>query len=238
MSFGKSSGNRDFGPNAKLYYFKLKTKDLPEPLWEVKQKEGDDLVVVDAAAKFVDGDIIDIQNKEFQHGKKVIKSVTVTFHDTAAGKNDVYFVTVPHTYLGRNILNSLLGLKTYGGVQIGLYTSKPKPDPKDPTKMRPGFHSAAVRQGGQLVYGKFKFEELPVIPKIKVGADIFGDDTDITAFFTTHMEEMRKAVRASLTANVPAGAGADGVDTGAEHIDTGAPEDEPEGTAPVAPLPF
>ncbi len=206
MAFGKTSGGRNYGPNAQIFYFQLKTKDLPEPVFEVKQKQGEDLVVVDTGVRFVEGNLIDIQNKEFKHGKKTIKSVSAVFQDTSKGKNEVYFVGIPHTYLGRNILNSLLALKTFGGIQIGVYKSKPRPDLKNPGVMREGFASSAVRQNGQLVYGKFKNEELPKIPKVQVGEETFGDSTEITAFFTAQVGELAKAVKtaAPAYADVPA----------------------------------
>jgi hypothetical protein len=201
MAFGKSSG-RSFGPNAKLYYVKLKTKDLPEPLFEVKLKKGEkDYEIVDPAARFVSGNIIDIQNRETKHEKKTIKSVSVTMQDG----DEYYFVGIPHTYLGRNILNSLLGLKTFNGVEIGVYQSKPKPDPKDPNKMRPGFASSAVRQAGKLVYGKFKQEELPKIEKVKVGNELFSDTTAIEAFLIKQVEELGKVVKDNAPAGVNTG---------------------------------
>ena len=153
-----------FGPNTKVFYAKLKTKDLPAPVWEIAKKDGDNFVVVDPAAKFVSGNVVALQNKETKFEKKTIKSVTVVLFDP---KEDMaIYAGVPHTYLGRNILNSLLSLKTFNGVEIGVYQSKPKPDLKNPGKMRPGYASSAVRQGGQLVYGKFKNEELPKIPNV------------------------------------------------------------------------
>lgn len=201
MAFGKTSGGRNYGPNAKLFYFRLKTKDLPEPKFEVSVKKAgaeggkDAYETVDDNARFVEGNLIEISNKEFKHDKKTIKSVSVTLQDTSEGKNEVYFVTIPHTYLGRNILNSLIALKSFEGVQIAVYKGKPRPDKNDPSKMIEGFHSSAVRQNGELVYGKFKNEELPKIPKVKVGEQLFSDDTEITSFFIAQVNELAKALK-------------------------------------------
>lgn len=239
MAFGNSLGGRNYGPNAKLFYFKLKTKDLPEPVFEVKTKVGDKLEEVKTAVptKAVEGDLVDIANKEFKYDKKTIKSVTVTLHDNSEGKNEWYFVGVPHTYLGRNILNSLLGLKTYGGVQIAVYKGKPKPDKADPTKMKEGFHSSAIRQGGELVYGKFKNEELPKIPKVKVGSELFSDTTEIEAFFIAQVAEMSKVVKAAAPKVAAATSGSGDGDAGAE--DTGADDlVGVEGAGPDDKLPF
>lgn len=232
MAFGKTSGGRNFGPNAQIFYFQLKTKDLPEPVFEVKQKQGENLVVVDTGVRFVEGRLIDIQNKEFKHGKKTIKSVSAVFQDTKGGKNEVYFVGIPHTYLGRNILNSLIALQTFDNIQIGVYKSKPKPDLKNPAVMREGFASSAVRQNGQLVYGKFKNEELPPIPKVQVGEETFGDSTKITEFFTAQVAELAKAVKSAAPAyaDVPATASSGTASSGgpdAEDIAAAPEGDEP-----------
>lgn len=219
MAFGKSSGGHNFPPGTKVYYGKIKTKDLPAPIIEIKKKEGDDMAIVDPAAKFVSGNLISIHNKEFKHDKKVIKSVSAAFQD----KDEVVFLSIPHTYLGRNILNSLLALKTFNGVEIGVYQSKPKPDAKD----QRGFPSSAVRQNGELVYGKFKKEELPEIPKVKVGSELYSDDTAITAFFVKQVEELGKVIKANAPAgaNVKTSHGADDATGEAE----GSGEEAPEG---------
>lgn len=239
MAFGKTSGGRNYGPNAQLFYFQLKTKDLPEPVFEVKQKQGEDLVVVDSGVRFVEGNLIDIQNKEFKHGKKTIKSVSAVFQDIRKDKdgntkNEVYFVGIPHTYLGRNILNSLIALRSFEGVQIGVYKSKPRPDLKNPAVMREGFASSAVRQNGQLIYGKFKNEELPPIPKVQVGEETFGDSTKITEFFTAQVAELAKAVKSAAPsyADVPAATSGAASPGGPDAEDLAA---TPEGDEP---LPF
>lgn len=204
MAFGNSSpsGGANFGPNTKVYFAKLKTKDLPAPVWEIKKKEGETLTIVADAAKFVSGNLVGIANKEAKFEKKTIKSVTATFYDP---KEDMaIYVSIPHTYLGRNILNSLLSLTSFGNVGIEVYQSKPKPDPKNPGQMRPSYASSAVKQNGNLVYGKFKNEELPKIPKVKVGDQLFSDDTEITQFFIKQVEELAKQVKAASPAGVSA----------------------------------
>jgi len=156
MAFGQRSANaRSFGPNAKLYYASVKQKDLPAPIFEVKRKKDGtekDYEVVDATAKFVSGDIIDIRNKKGKtpQGKEV-ESVSATLQD----KDDIVFLTIPHNYLGWNILNSFFALKTFNGVEVGVYQSKPRPDqPKT-------FPSSAVRQNGELVKARFANDQLP-----------------------------------------------------------------------------
>jgi hypothetical protein len=239
MAFGNrsSQSGTQFGPNTKVFYVSIKEKNLEQPYFEIKQKEGDKYVTIHSVAdkiKYLGGNLVDLRNKVFQHEGKDIESVSATFVD--AEKDEAYLLTISHGYLGRNILNSLLSLKTFNGIEIGLYVTKPKPGHEK------GFNSAAVRQNQALIYGKFKNEELPKITKVKVGKDVHSDTTEITAFFTAQVEEFSKTVR---EAN-PAGGATKGNSVGAvnEEAGDGVPADlfEPndgEVTLPGGkPLPF
>lgn len=183
MAYGK--GGPGFGPNVKTFSFNLKAKDLPAPQFEVKTKEGDTNVTLEPATR-VSGDLIGIRHKVFKYQNKDIESVTATLRDG----NEVYFVSLPYTYLGRNIINSLAALKSFGGVEISVYRGKPK----EPGK--PGFDSSAVRQGGDLVYGKYEYKDLPAIPKVKVGKDVFSDATKVNELFKSEVEILDKAIKA------------------------------------------
>ena len=142
MAYGKA---QRFPDGTTVLYFKLESKDLPKPRFKVTKKEGDGYVVVDAAAEQVSGNIIDIDHKETLHEGKKIKSADLVMQDG----NEVYSVGLGYTHLGRNIINSLLSLTSYDGIQIGLYQSKAKPGQ---TKT---FASASVRQnGGPTIFGK------------------------------------------------------------------------------------
>ena len=195
MAYGQrssTSGNQ-FGPNTKVFFVTIKEKDLPQPFFEIRAKEGEKMVVVagvDKQVKFLAGDLVDLRNKtgKTPEGKE-IESASAVLFDRAA--DEAYFLTIGQTYLGRNILNSLLALKTFGGVEIGLYTSKPKAGKEK------GFKSAAVRQNQQLIYGKFKNEELPKIVKVQVGKEIHSDQVAINAHFTAQVEEFGKVIRAA-----------------------------------------
>ena len=205
MAFGQnSSSGRQFGANAKLYYVSIKQKDLPCPVFEFKRKkEGTEkeYEIVDNKAKFLSGNLIELKTKENKNkDQKVIKSVSAVFQD----KDDVYFLTIHHDYLGWNILNSLCALKTFEGIEIGLYQSKPK---AGSTKT---YASVAVRQDGNLVRGAFENKDLPEVPKVVVGDTSVSDKTARTAFFITHIEALSKAVKAAAPAGTPVKAGADG----------------------------
>lgn len=232
MAFGQRStqSSNQFGPNTKVFFVSIKEKDLPQPYFEIKTKEGDKMVTVagvDKQIKFLAGDLVDLRNKKGKTAEgKEIESSTAALVDRE--KDEAYLLTIGQTYLGRNILNSLFGLKTFNGVEIGLYTSKPKPG------QAKGFKSAAVRQNQALIYGKFKNEELPKIVKVQVGKEIHSDQVAINAFFTAQVEEFAKIVRAAAPAgpatasNTVSGAiaAADLEDTAATGAETFMPEDE------------
>lgn len=202
MAFGKGTGTQ-FPEGTKIYYAQIKTKDLAKPVFVISKKgdNGNTMEIVDPAADTITGDIIAIQARENKNPKKnnqIIKSVSVTLFDgKAKGGPEVVFLTISHSYLGRNILNSILGLVTYDGVSLNIYQGKPKPDKRNPLVMLPGFASSALRQAGQLVYGRFKNEELPLIPKVEFNGEKFGDTKAITDFFVLHVTELSKKLRAS-----------------------------------------
>lgn len=203
MAFGKQSSNATrFPAGTKLYYAQVKQKKdgkyLPAPIWVVQQKgEDKQYVTIDDGAKFLSGNLVEIKNRKqkTKEGKE-IESVSATFQDG----NQIVFATLQHDYLGWNIMNSLLALgKSHDDIEIGLYQSKPK-KPGDKT-----YASAAVRQDGQLVRGKFDNKDLPAIPKHKIGNDIISDKTARTAFFVAQIEELSKVLKAKAPAglNVP-----------------------------------
>ena len=207
MAYGK--GSAGFGPNTKVLSFNLKSKDLPAPHFEVRTKvEGQDKAQVVDTATRVSGDLIGIKHKENKVQNKVITSVTATLKDG----NEVYFVSIPYTYLGRNILNSLANLKVFDGVEISVYKGKPKEAGKT------GFDSSAIRQGGQLIYGKYEYKDLPKIPKVKVGNAEFGDSTAIDALFQREVAELDAKIRAKapVVANDAAAPEGDSSPEGAE----------------------
>lgn len=183
MAYG-NGGNYD--PNTKLVSLTLKDKDLPAPHFEVQVKEGDKYVASGTATR-ISGDLIGIRHKENEYQGKKIKSVTITIKDDAA--KEVDFVNVPYTYLGRNIINSLANLTSYAGIEISVYKGKPK------TEGKPGFSSCAIRQAGNLIYGKVEYKNLPAIPKVKVGDQFYADATAIDAFFQQMVEDLATQIK-------------------------------------------
>lgn len=181
MAFGTGSS---FGANVKQFSFKIKSKGVPSPYFEVKSKQDGKWIQLAESATRVSGHLIGIQHKENPYDGKMIKSVNLTIQDG----NDVYFVSVGYGYLGRGLLNNLLSLKTFDDIEISLYKSKPKGD-KD------GFHTASLRQHGETVKWKFEQKDLPVITKVKIKGEMVGDTEAIDAFYEAQVKELSKVVR-------------------------------------------
>lgn len=224
MAFGK--GNSQFG-DAKAYSFTIKDKDLPAPIFVVKVKNADGKweELKDTATR-VNGRLTGIKYNEFLYkgaqGDSLIKSAKTIFRDVVDGKHEVYLVDVPFTYLGRNLLNSFLNLKAFGDVAISLYKGKPKKD--GPYAGKPGFSSAALYSGKEMVKGRFANNELPVIKKVQLGAKKLSDTTDIDDFFAKQIGELEKIVAAANESHADAPSEADQmaapVDGVPEHLDS------------------
>ncbi len=240
MAFGKGSSTQ-FPQGTKIYYATIKSKDLLKPVFVISKKAEDGtMVIVDSAADTITGDLIGVQSRENKNPKKnnqIIKSVSATLFDGAApGGPEVVFLTISHSYLGRNIMNSILGLTTYGGLNLNLYKGKDKPDPRNPSVTRPGFPSSALRQSGKLIYGRFKNEELPPIPKVELNGEKFGDTKAITDFFIDHINELSKQLRATNGAAAGAAESHDSAPTEATQVEDDGPP--PELAANGKPYPF
>lgn len=218
MAFG--SGSRSFGPNAVLYSFKIKTKDLPSPIFEVSKK-GDDgkYHKLEKTATRVSGNLISASPKEHTHEGKLIKSINLTLQDG----DDVYFVSVGYTFLGRNLFNSLLGLKTFEDIEIGLYQSKPKPD----AKIKTGFASVALRQHNELVKGPYDSKkDMPQVKKVRVNGKDQSDTEQLDLWFEEKMKAFCRTVNAAAPKNT---APSTEEDTGSTDA---APEEETDPTRP------
>ena len=194
MAFGNS--NRSFGKDAVLYSFKIKTKDLPEPVFEVSKKIGEDYQKLDETAKVVSGNLISASPRENDYQGKIIRSINLTLQDG----NDVYFLSVGETFIGRNLYNALLALKTFDDIQIGLYQSKKKPG-QDKT-----FASVSLRQHGETVRGLYdNKKELPAVKKVRVNGKDQSDTEELDNFFREKMKAFCKVVNAATpkAANAP-----------------------------------
>jgi hypothetical protein len=185
MAFG--TGSRTFPPGSVIYSFQIKTKDLPAPIFKVQKKVGDKYEDQDNATR-VDGNIISASLRENKNKEnKTIKSISVTLQDGL----DIYFVSIGYTYIGRNLLNALLALKTFDKVEISLYQSKPK---AGKTKT---YASVCLRQNGETVRGLIPNEELPAIPKVELNGETVGNQGPINAFFEEKMKAWCKVVNAA-----------------------------------------
>lgn len=193
MSFG-TGGKRN--SNLKAFSFKVKVKGgdgkyLVAPVFEVSRREGEKFVSNTEAptATRVSGALISIGHKEYEWkgptGKRIIQSVNLALMD----KDEIYFVTIPYSYTGFGILNSLLNLKTFENVDISLYQTKAR------VEGGKSYAAGSVWQNDQKVEWKFKKEELPPVTKVKFQGKDLSDLTAVVAFFAAQIKELGKVVK-------------------------------------------
>lgn len=138
MAIGKT--NRTEG---KAYSLKLKLKEGEKFLdcarFDIQEK-------VEGAYKTtgnttdVSGDLFRIETRVFEHDQGPIRSFKLALRD--AEKGEAYFIDVGlGSGLGRGLANSLLNLKAFNGVEIGLY-------PQTNRETKKVYPAVSVRQGG------------------------------------------------------------------------------------------
>lgn len=171
----------------KAFSLKIKTKDLPKPEFVVSERQGDKFVELAEREYNVSGNLIGVEPKETKWEGKVIKSVNVTLTDG----DQIYFVTVPYSNLGRGLMNSLLALKKFNDVEIGLYQTKPK---ADGGKTYP---ATSLRQEGEIVRWRYSLAELPAPKEIVFKGEKMRDFTAVEDFMAEQLKELNKVIKAT-----------------------------------------
>lgn len=169
----------------KAFSLKIKTKDLPKPQFVVSERKGDKFEPLSEPEYNVSGTLIGVEPKEFTWEGKVIKSVSVTLTDA----DQIYFVTVPYSNLGRGLMNSLLNLKEFNDVEIGLYQTKAK---VDGGKTYP---ATSLRQAGEIIRWRFEQKDLPQPKEIIFKGEKMRDFTEQEAFFASQLTELNKVIK-------------------------------------------
>ncbi len=154
MALGKT--NRIEG---KAYSLKLKLKDGEKFLdcarFDVQEKQGTEYVTVSNTTD-VSGDLFKLTTRVFEHDKGPIRSFNVALRDRT--NNEAYFIDVGlGSGLGRSLANSILNLKAFSAVEIGLYPQKSKVDGKT-------YPAASLRQGGLDETVKWAFDPKSGLP--------------------------------------------------------------------------
>ncbi len=238
MAFG--NGSRSFGPNSVFYSFKICTKDLPAPIFAVSKKGSDDKYhpvqikdektgeLVQQTVKNVSGNLVSASPKENTHDGKLIRSINLTIQGNGKeDKDDVYFVSVGETFLGRNLYNALLGLKTFADIEIGLYQSRPRPaKPGQPAQTKT-FASVSLRQHGEPVRGPFdQKKDMPAVKKVRVNGKDQSDTEELDNWFREKMIAWCKVVNAANKQGAAASAPAPQAQAEDEGVHVGAPTDD------------
>lgn len=183
MGLGKPTQARK---DLTAFSLKIKTKDLPKPEFVVSKREGDKFVELPEREYSVSGNLIGVEPKEFNWQGKIIKSVSATLTDG----DQIFFVTIPYSSLGRSLMNSLLSLKDFVDVEIGLYQTKPK------TEGGKTYAQASLRQAGEIVRWRFEQKDLPQPEEITFKGEKMRDFSKTEAFLAAQLNELNKVIKA------------------------------------------
>jgi len=181
MAFGKENKKSDL----KAYSLKIKTKDLPKPEFVVSERRGDKFEELPERENTVTGTLIGLEPKETVWQGKTIKSVSATLTDN----DQIYFLTIPYSNLGRGLMNSLLNLQSFNDVEIGLYQTKPK------VEGGKTYPAVSVRQGGEIVRWKYENKDLPPPEEIKFKGEIMRDFSKLESVLAEKLKEFNKVIK-------------------------------------------
>jgi len=209
MALGKS--NRVDG---KALSLKLATKRdgafLPRPEWEVSIKQADgeyktlnnqelvEAVGVEGPLYDVAGDLIGVDTRVGSYEDSPIYNVSLNLRDK--DRNEVYFTGFSvGSILGRKLANSVLNLKAFTNVQVGLYNQQNKETKKV-------YGAAALRQGDDTATVKGKFDvktDENMQPRVfeGKGGKQERDYTKVDLFLFEQLKAFGEALRANKASN-------------------------------------
>lgn len=193
MSLGKQKFNN---PNAKFYSVSFKTRD------KTPGKTQDKSVFVvktrDEAGKFAEvdkvfdigGNLIKVEPQKTEWQGKTIESMLINLVDG----DDFYAISFPYGIATRAFFNALLSLKTFEGLEIGTYMTKPK------SEGGKSYPAIALRQNGELIKWKYSLDDLPKVKEITFKGQTMRDYSETDAFFNAQLVELNKTIKAPKVA--------------------------------------
>ncbi len=189
MAIGKPGQSQ-----GKAYSVKTRLKDgttfLDCARFDLQEKQGDKYVTVQSTDT-LDGDLFQVTTREGEYDGKPIRSFKLGLRDPSVG--EAYFIdTSLGSSLGRNLANSILNLKAFDKVEIGLYGQKSKTNGKT-------YPAVAVRQGGSDETVKWAYDPkegvLPEAETFKArGGKTEKDYTNQEIFLLEKLAEFGKAL--------------------------------------------
>lgn len=193
MSLGKQKFNN---PNSVFYSVSFKTRDkapgksFDKSVFVVKKK--DDLGKFQEVDRVFDisGNIIKIEPQKTEWQGKTIESLLVNVVDG----DDFYAISFPYGIGTRSLFNALLSLKTFDGIEMGTYMTKPKVDGGK------SYPAIALRQNGDLIKWKYELKDLPKVKEITFKGQTMRDYSETDAFFNAQLTELNKTIKTSKSA--------------------------------------
>ena len=193
-------GNKNGFENKKVYFVKVVTKDkdkkqLDNPYFSFSQKVGDEYKEVQQEKAF-SGTLKRVETGSYKwEGDDVLTSKAIV-----EDGEEVYFIDIPFSILGRSVLNSLLSLENLEGLNFTIYLTKPSE--KNGGKR---FPQISIWQNDELVKWKYAIGEFPAVKKIKVGKKDAQDSSETDEFFVAKINERFAKTGNSSAASEPEG---------------------------------
>lgn len=188
MAIGKKNTRRN---DLNAFALKLTLKDgekfLDKPAFEVSQRKGDKYEKLPDHQYEVDGNLVRIEPRERVYEGNPSRSFTLTLEDN--DKGEIYFVDVPFNSVGRGLANSILALKEFTKVQIGLYATKPKEEGGR------SYPAASLRQNDGIVRWRYANDELPKPAEVTFKGKVQRDWTSTEVFLSEKLKELNGLIR-------------------------------------------
>lgn len=178
--------------NGKLFILKIKSKDESDkpvaPFFTVTEKIDGNWKVT-SKVKDVQGRISKVEVEEKEWEQETYSAVKVYLNDDSL--QETYLLDLRFNNLTRQLFNSLINVKDFGNVKIGLYEKTSKKDGKV-------YPNAAVREGEKLVNWKHELDALPKVVEIPIkGKKPIRDYSEINDFYVTELNKFADTVTAN-----------------------------------------
>jgi len=180
--------------NNKLLTFKLKTKNVDKPYFEVKSKVDGKWTVLPEKPTNVEGDLVKVEVTEEEYEGNVSDKVKLYLADDQRG--ETYLLDLYLTFTTRSLFNSLLSLEKFENVKIGVYNTKPN----DQGKVYPAI---SLRQGDNRVDWKYSKDQLPKTHKVTINKKQQIDSSELDAFYVDKLKELADRVKGQPRAAQP-----------------------------------
>lgn len=154
MAYDNGSENSN-----KLLTFKLKTKNVEKPYFEVKSKVDGKWTVLPEQPTNVSGNLVKLELAQDEYEGNVSDKAKIYLSDNE--RNETYLLDLYFTFATRSLFNSLLSLESFDNLKVSVYNTKPN----DQGKV---FAAVSLRQGDTRIDWKYGKDETPTTKRVTI----------------------------------------------------------------------